>query len=100
MKRYRIRYLPSAQEDLLGILDYIKLDNPVAAVEFIERIETDVGKLKTFPGLGVVPKDPRLEMSGYRMLVIDSYLVFYVIQEGIVEIRRVIHGKRRYSFLL
>jgi hypothetical protein len=36
---------------------------------------------------------------GYRMLVVDKYLVFYVVKK-IIQIRRVIHGARRYSFLL
>ncbi|WP_420889704.1 type II toxin-antitoxin system RelE/ParE family toxin [Halanaerobium congolense] len=36
------------------------------------------------------------------MLVIGSYLVFYVVFENkkIVEIRRILHGKRKYNFLL
>jgi hypothetical protein len=37
---------------------------------------------------------------GYRMLVVDKYLVFYVVKKKIIQIRRVIHGARRYSFLL
>jgi plasmid stabilization system protein ParE len=39
-------------------------------------------------------------MFGYRMLVIGNYLAFYVIRGNIIEIRRVIHGSRKYSFLM
>ncbi|WP_208292418.1 type II toxin-antitoxin system RelE/ParE family toxin [Halanaerobium congolense] len=37
-----------------------------------------------------------------QMLVIGNYLVFYVVFENkkIVEIRRILHGKRKYNFLL
>lgn len=100
MRKYEIRYLPSAQEDLFEILDYIKVDNPNAAIEFIKQIESEISKLASFPRMGVIPNDSQLQTSGYRMLVIDNYLVFYVVLNNVVEIRRVIHGKRRYSFLL
>ena len=99
-KKYKIRYLPIAQQDLINIFDYIKEDNPSAAKKFIDKIDKSISKLGTFPKLGVVPKDDRLEMLGYRMLVIANYLVFYIIKVNIVEIRRIIHGSRRFSFLL
>ena len=33
------------------------------------------------------------------MLIVDQYLIFYVILNDIVEIRRVIYGKRDYQKL-
>jgi plasmid stabilization system protein ParE len=50
--------------------------------------------------MGVTPKDRRLELLGYKILVIGNYLVFYVVRDDVVEIRRIIHGKRNYEFLL
>jgi plasmid stabilization system protein ParE len=50
--------------------------------------------------MGVVSKDIRLISLNYRMLVIENYLVFYIIKDDVVEIRRILHGKRKYSFLL
>ena len=97
---YRVEYLPVARDDLLEIFDYICRDNPTAAEEFIERIDKAISKLTNFPGLGVVPKDQRLQLLGYRMLIIDNYMAFYVVEEDVVEIRRIVHGKRRYSFLM
>ena len=34
------------------------------------------------------------------MLIIESYLVFYVIKSESVQVRRIIHGARQYGFLL
>ena len=99
-KRFRVEYLPIAQQDLIAIFDYIRVDNPSASSAFIEKINKSISKLGSFPKLGVIPKDDRLEFLGYRMLVIENYLVFYFIRENIVEIRRIIHGSRKYSFLL
>jgi plasmid stabilization system protein ParE len=99
-KKYRIKYLPVAQRDLVGIIEYIKTDSPESANKFLNRFDKAVVKLEDFPSIGQIPKDNRLHRLKYRILVIDSYLVFYVVKDSIVEIRRILHGKRRYSFLL
>jgi addiction module RelE/StbE family toxin len=99
-KKHKIHYLPIAQQDLVEIFDYIVQDNPKAAASFIDKIDKSILKLETFPKTGVIPKDDRLEFMGYRMLIVDNYLVFYVIRESKIEIRRIIHGRRKYSFLL
>jgi toxin ParE1/3/4 len=99
-QKYKIEYLPAAQQDLVDILNYIKQDNPTAAYNLILEIDETISKLEDFPNLGVTPKDLRLKSLNYKMLVIDNYLVFYVIKEDIVEIRRILHGKRKYTFFL
>lgn len=98
--RYTIRYLSIAQKDLTDIVDYIARDSAKAAAEFIGDVEGRTQMLTRHPRLGVVPKDPVLQSKGYRMLVVGNYLVFYVILGKRIEIRRVLHSKRSYSFLL
>lgn len=99
-KIYRIRYLLVANRDLVKIIDYIKADNPVAASELLKKIDESVSRLASMPHSGKIPDDTRLESMGYRILVVSNYLVFYVVTGNTVEIRRVLHGKRNYSFLL
>lgn len=99
-KKCEVRYLPAAQQDLIDILNYIKQDNPTAAFKLIHKIDESISALEELPNMGVIPKDLRLKSLNYRMLIIENYLVFYVIKDSIIEIRRIIHGKRRYSFLL
>ena len=98
--RYAVRYLPAAEQDLLDIVDYIARDNPPAARRFVDRLDQVVGRLALFPRSGRQPADARLRKLGYRMLVVGDHLVFYVIVQRIVQVRRVIHGARRYHFLL
>lgn len=101
MSRPRVvRYLPAAEQDLLDILDYIARDNPAAARAFVDRVDQTVGRLARFPRSGRQPADPRLRRLGYRMLVVGDYLVFYVVTGRTVQVRRVLHGARRYGFLL
>jgi len=95
-----IRYLSTAERDLIDILEYIKKDNPTAANSQLEKFDKAISQLASSPLLGVIPKDERLKKLGYRMLIVDKYLVFYVVKTEYVQIRRIIHGARRYSFLL
>lgn len=97
---YHLRYLPAAEQDLLDILDYIARDNPAAARAFVNRVERAIGRLARFPRSGRRPRDARLRRRGYRLIVVGDYLVFYVVIRRTVQIRRVIHGARRYDFLL
>ena len=95
----KIRYLSTAENDLDDIFDYILRDKPSAALALLEKIDHSISQLALNPEIGVAPKDDRLKKLGYRMLIIDRYLVFYVVKNNTIQIRRVIHGARKYSFL-
>ena len=98
--KYQVEYLPIAAKDLEEIFEYIQSDNPSTALNLLNEMDATISKLETFPFMGTIPKDPRLQYLNYRMLVIQSYLIFYVVLEDVVEIRRILHGKRKFSFLL
>lgn len=97
---FTIRYLSTAQRDLLDIFQYIKKDRPQAASGLLDKFDKSIAQLAANPKLGIIPKDERLKRLGYRVLVVDKYLVFYVLKSKKVQIRRVIHGARKYNFLL
>ncbi len=99
-RRYRIEYLPLAERDLLDIVDYIARDRPHAARSFVDRLDRVVARLAIFPRSGKYPNDDRLRRSGYRIVLVEDYLVFYVLVGSVVQIRQVIHGSRRCEFLL
>ncbi|MEI6209590.1 MAG: type II toxin-antitoxin system RelE/ParE family toxin [Desulfuromonadales bacterium] len=99
-KRWRIQYLSVANRDLIEIVDYIKADNPVAASELLDKIDASISRLENMPHSGKIPDDVRLKAMGYRILVVGNHLIFYVVTGNRVEIRRVLHGKRNYGFLL
>ena len=101
-KSFKIIYYPAATEDIIGILDYISIDNPPAAYKLIDKIYTSIESLSLFPYKGVIPKDFHLKSKGYRMLIIDSYIIFYLINDSlkIVEIMRVMSSKQSYKTFL
>ncbi len=101
MPKHSIRILDAAEQDIVSIVEYIATDNLTAALQLAEDIERQILSLEDFPQAGAVPKNRRLARKGYRMLVVGDHLVFYcVIDKNIVEIRRVLSGKRKYAFLL
>ena len=99
-KKYMLEYLPIAEKDLTEIIEYVQLDSPQSALNLLDEIDSTISKLEDFPYIGKIPKDARLQYLNYRILIVSSYLVFYVVKDNIVEIRRILHGKRKYDFLL
>jgi plasmid stabilization system protein ParE len=99
-RQFGIRYLSTAQKDLDEIFDYILRDKPSAALSMLENFDHSISQLSLNPELGVIPKDDRLKNLAYRMLIVEKYLVFYVVKPRSIQIRRIIHGARKYSFLL
>ncbi len=98
-KPYEIRYLSIAEQDIAEIFEYIKKDNPTAAGSQLKNFDECISSLAYSPRMGVIPNDSRLQKLGYRILIIDRYLVFYIIKNKTVQIHRIIHGARRYGFL-
>jgi len=100
MPKHQINITEAAERDLTEIADFIANDNPSAVLKLVEKIEHSILQLEDFPLIGVVPNNRRLTRQGYRILIVDSYLVFYVMLNNEIEIRRVISGKRNFKFLL
>lgn len=98
--KYTLRYLPVAQSDLIEIFDYIAEDSPTRAQSFVEKIDKRIELLEQQPLLGRVPRHPKLREYGYRVLIVESYLVFYIVHKQTIEIHRVVHGLRNLDYLI
>jgi len=98
--KYTIRYLPIALDDLVSIFDWIANDSPANADAFIKKLDQHILNLKNHPFLGRMPRDEKLKDFGYRVLIIESYLVFYMVRNKTVEIHRVIHGSRNLEDII
>lgn len=98
--RYTLRYIPVAVDDLVSIFDWIANDSPANAATFIDKLDQCIGSPAIHPFLGLLPKDDKLKNAGYRILVVESYLAFYIIRGKTVEIHRVVHGSRNLYDIL
>lgn len=95
-----VRYLPVAIDDLLSIFDWIAADNRSKAASFLDSLDARIRILSSNPRIGRVPRQEDLKRLGYHVMVIDSYLVFYIIRGSTVEIHRVLHGSRNMEDIL
>ena len=96
----KIRFNPIATTDLQEIKEYLSEENAATAVKTIREIISNVEALADFPEMGS-PLAPRIKQkSKYRYLVCGQYLVFYIYEEGIVFVQRVLHAKCNYISLL
>ncbi|KKM11605.1 RelE/StbE family addiction module toxin [Clostridiales bacterium PH28_bin88] len=100
MEKYKLLIFPSAQQDLQDIVDYINELSPDAALELYDEIVDGIGSLAQMPLRCPLLKSPVLRAKGYRVMVVHNYLVFYVVNNQTVEIRRILYGRRQYEFLL
>ena len=98
--KHRLRYLPVAQDDLVSIFDYIAQDSPNRALSFVEKLDRRIGLLEQQPFLGRVPRQPKLREYGYRVLIVGTYLVFYIIRGQTIEVHHVVHGSRNLDHLI
>lgn len=80
----KIVWSPLAIEKMSDISDYIALDNPLAALNWVETVFEEVEKLSQFPDSGRIV--PELKNNQYRELVIGSYRVIYKNSAGQIQI--------------
>jgi len=92
---YKIVYLPLAIDDLKGIIKYIanELEAPRAAENLVTKIDKEVLKIADNPfrcHLFVPLEKLKYE---YRVLNIDNYSLFYIVEKEKIEIHRVLYSK-------
>lgn len=99
--RYRLKITPIASQDLDEIYSYIatELFNGNAAENLMGKIEKSIMGLKDFPLSYNFVADEILRQKGYRKLVIDNYIAFYIVneEEKQVVIMRVLNGRQKYE---
>ncbi len=99
-RKYSIRFLQVAEDDLAEVITYIAADRPSAAEALATKIERNIRLLSANPHLGQSPKEEELAKLGYRYLVVENYLVFYIMERQTIYIHRILHGARDYLSLL
>lgn len=100
MGSYNVRIYPAAKQDLLDIVDYLNTLSADVALRYYDLLTEQIASLSNMPERCPRPKDLALAAKGYRYLIVEKYLVFYVVVGDTVQIRRIIYGRRDYSSLL
>lgn len=98
--KYTVRLLAIAEQDLVKLVSYLAAENPQAASDTLDHIEARLQTLTSHPFAGRIPDAPELTALGYRVLIIDNYLVFYKVKDKAVLVHRILHGARDFLRLL
>jgi len=101
---YTLKFTPKAEEDLDGIYGYIaiKLFAETAAESLMDKIENAFMRLEEYPFSCSYVFDEPLKSRGYRKLIVDNYIAFYLVNksEKQVIIMRVLYGASDYKNVL
>jgi addiction module RelE/StbE family toxin len=98
---YTLKFTKVAVEDLDSIYYYLynKIFLDSIVIELLEKIEGNILRLKKFPLSCSFVSDKFLRSKGYRKLIIDNYIVFYIVNEVHKEviIMRILYSKQKYE---
>ena len=93
-----------AAADIVKIKKYIReeLGNSAAAKRIADKIVKSYKQLKTSPDIGVPLCSKVSFETSPRFIVCGNYLIFYDKneKENLIEIIRIIHGKRNYTNII
>ena len=81
----------AASDDLIAAWSFIAGDNIDAADQFLDRVASIGRKLAQWPGLGKARPELRRDLRSFPA---DNYLVYYRVRTDVIEIVRVLHGRR------
>lgn len=88
-----------ALQDLDAVAEYIALDDPAAASNYVRKVFDATDRLRLYPGSGKRPSE--LQRTPYREIVIPPCRIFYRTENGTVYILHVMRAERLLqSFLL
>ena len=100
MAIYKIKIYPTAQQDFRDIIDYLNTLSPDTALRYYDLLTEKIASLAQSPERCPHPRDLALTAKGYRYLIVQNYLVFYIVNGDTVQIHRILYNRRNYSTLL
>ena len=97
---YSVNLTDTAKQDLREIAIWIaqKSKDIEVAKKYVEELREECKNLASLPNGGAFPKDRILRSAGYRYIVYEEYLIFYLIdnERHIVNIMSIFNAKRDY----
>lgn len=95
-KRYELRYLPIFWDDLNSAVTYIKdvLQAHAAARRLLDETEQAILSHLEAPSSASIYKTTRERLQPYYWFAVGNYMVFYVVEVNVMEVRRFLFGAR------
>lgn len=86
----KVQFSGKARSDLVQAYRYLAERNPVAAEKFMGDVDLKLDQLSRFPHIG---RDRSEFAPNLRSILVLTFLLFYAIRGGRIEIVRVIDGR-------
>lgn len=101
-KNYELRFLPLFEKDFNEIIDYItyRLKNPFAAEKLIDEVEKAVFDRLPFAESFERYPSKRDRQYPYYRIQVKNFTIFYVVIGNVMEVRRILYGKRNMTKLI
>ena len=98
-KHYELRVLPLFEEDLMEIVDYItyRLKNPVAAENLIDAVETAIYDRLPDAEAYEPYKSTRERRYPYYRIHVKNFIIFYVVIDNVLAVRRILYGRSNWK---
>lgn len=104
MSKYYIEITKPAEKDLHEIGRYIAIEllEPAIAKKVVGKIGDAILSLEELPLRNAMVTDERLALSGIRKIMVDNYIVFYIVTEEqkTVTVVRILYCRRDWVNLL
>jgi plasmid stabilization system protein ParE len=98
---YRVHWANVAENDLIGIIEYIAQDNLTNAIKVFETIKKKTSSLSQFPERGrIVPELKDHGIILYRELIVAPWRIIYRISAKKVYVLSVIDSRRNVEDIL
>jgi len=100
-KTYEVNWTEIAINDLSRILEYLAIDDFMAAQKVYLRIKEKAKKLEILPFRGrVIPELKELNIESYREIIENPWRIIYKVENNVVFVLSVIDGRRNVEDIL
>ena len=101
-KHYELRFLSLFEEDLNEIVDYItyRLRNPVAAENLVDAVEAAIQERLPNAEAFEPYQSSRERKYPYYRIRVKNFMIFYVVIDNVMEVRRILYGRRNWKKIL
>ncbi len=98
-KQFSLRFLPLFEYDLNEAVEYIQynLGNPDAAMRLIDDVESAILKRLDNPMSFEQYHSAKERKYPYYRIYVKNYIIFYVVIDDVMEVRRLVYNKRNTS---
>lgn len=100
---YSLEFLPASLNDLTEVVSsFVMLGSKKGAIRIKDKLMKAAEQIHLLPYSGVAVPEEKMAKFGFRMIVVEKYLMFYKVfeEDKKVLIYRILNGKNNYPALM